>query len=98
MLEAAESPLCVLTIHAHPDDEASKGAPTLAKYHDLGVRTVLVCCTGGEEGDLKAIKPHFFTCVPRLLEKVYEKILAKGMALKGPKRWIFFRSLELADE
>jgi long-chain acyl-CoA synthetase len=53
---------------------------------------------GGEEGDLKAIKPHFFTCVPRLLEKVYEKILAKGMALKGPKRWIFFRSLELADE
>ena len=53
MLTAPESPLCVLTIHAHPDDEASKGAPTLAKYHDLGVRTVLVCCTGGEEGDLQ---------------------------------------------
>lgn len=50
---ASDSPLCVLTIHAHPDDEASKGAPTLAKYHDLGVRTVLVCCTGGEEGDLQ---------------------------------------------
>ena len=45
--------LCVLTIHAHPDDEASKGAPTLALYHDLGVRTVLVCCTGGEEGDIQ---------------------------------------------
>jgi mycothiol S-conjugate amidase len=42
----------VLTVHAHPDDEASKGAPTLAKYHSEGVRTVLVCCTGGEEGDL----------------------------------------------
>lgn len=39
-------------MHAHPDDEASKGAPTLAKYASLGVRTVLVCCTGGEEGDL----------------------------------------------
>lgn len=45
--------LCMLTVHAHPDDEASKGAPTLAMYHDLGVRTVLVCCTGGEEGDLQ---------------------------------------------
>ncbi|MFZ9158259.1 MAG: PIG-L family deacetylase, partial [Ilumatobacteraceae bacterium] len=45
--------LCILTVHAHPDDEASKGAPTLAKYHDHGVRTVLVCCTGGEEGDLQ---------------------------------------------
>lgn len=44
---------CILTIHAHPDDEASKGAPTLAKYHAHGVHTVLVCCTGGEEGDLQ---------------------------------------------
>ena len=37
-------PLTLLTVHAHPDDEASKGAPTLAKYHAEGVRTVLVCC------------------------------------------------------
>lgn len=44
--------LCLLTVHAHPDDEASKGAPTLAKYGREGVRTVLVCCTGGEEGDV----------------------------------------------
>lgn len=48
--------LCILTVHAHPDDEASKGAPTLAMYGDQGVRTVLVCCTGGEEGDLQ--NPH----------------------------------------
>ena len=46
------TPLCVLTLHAHPDDEASKGAPTMARYHAEGVRTVLVCCTGGEEGEL----------------------------------------------
>lgn len=45
--------LCILTVHAHPDDEASKGAPTLAMYGSQGVRTVLVCCTGGEEGDLQ---------------------------------------------
>jgi mycothiol S-conjugate amidase len=43
----------MLTVHAHPDDEASKGAPTLAMYKSHGVRTVLVCCTGGEEGELQ---------------------------------------------
>jgi mycothiol S-conjugate amidase len=43
---------CLLTVHAHPDDEASKGACTVARYHAEGVRTVLVCCTGGEEGDI----------------------------------------------
>ena len=45
-------PLCLLTVHAHPDDESSKGAATLARYHAEGVRTVLVCCTGGEAGDI----------------------------------------------
>ncbi len=44
--------LTLLTVHAHPDDEASKGAGSVAKYHDEGVRTVLVCATGGEAGDI----------------------------------------------
>jgi mycothiol S-conjugate amidase len=43
---------CLLTVHAHPDDESSKGPCTVAKYHAAGVETVLVCCTGGEEGDI----------------------------------------------
>ncbi|MGH9113953.1 MAG: mycothiol conjugate amidase Mca, partial [Acidimicrobiales bacterium] len=30
---------CLLTVHAHPDDEASKGAGTVARYHAKGVRT-----------------------------------------------------------
>ncbi len=42
-----------MTVHAHPDDAASTGAPTLARYHAEGAHTVLVCCTGGEEGDLQ---------------------------------------------
>ena len=41
-----------MTVHAHPDDEASKGAGTVAKAHAEGVHTVLVCCTGGEAGDV----------------------------------------------
>jgi mycothiol S-conjugate amidase len=43
---------CLLQIHAHPDDEASKGAGTTALYSQRGVRCVLVCCTGGEAGDI----------------------------------------------
>jgi mycothiol S-conjugate amidase len=46
------SPRCLLTVHAHPDDESSKGAATVARYHAEGVHTVLVCCTGGEEGEI----------------------------------------------
>ncbi|MBU6328515.1 MAG: mycothiol conjugate amidase Mca [Acidobacteria bacterium] len=43
---------CILSVHAHPDDESSKGAPTIARYRAEGVRSVLVTCTGGEEGDI----------------------------------------------
>src|SRR5881392_3163269 len=44
--------LRLLTVHAHPDDESSKGAGTVHKYHHEGVHTVLVCATGGEAGDI----------------------------------------------
>lgn len=42
----------LLAIHAHPDDESSKAAGTVARYSDEGVRTVLVTATGGEAGDI----------------------------------------------
>jgi len=42
----------LLSVHAHPDDESSKGAGTVARYVDSGVEAILVCCTGGEEGDV----------------------------------------------
>jgi mycothiol S-conjugate amidase len=45
-------PLVLMTVHAHPDDESSKGAGTVARYANDGVRSVLVCCTGGEQGDI----------------------------------------------
>jgi mycothiol S-conjugate amidase len=47
-----ENRLCLLSVHAHPDDESSKGAGTVAKYHAEGVHTVLVCATDGAEGDI----------------------------------------------
>ena len=48
----SEKPLCLLAIHAHPDDESSKGAGTMARYVNEGVRVVLVCATRGEEGEI----------------------------------------------
>ena len=53
---------------------------------------------GGETGDLQAIKPHFFTTVPRLLEKVYERIYNKGLELTGIKRKLFFWALAKTDD
>lgn len=44
--------LCLLSVHAHPDDESSKGAATVHRYSREGVRCVLVCATGGEEGEI----------------------------------------------
>ncbi len=46
---------------------------------------------------LVEVKPHFFTTVPRLLEKMYEKILSKGAELKGIKKFMFDWSMKLTD-
>lgn len=46
--------------------------------------------------NIREVKPHIFTCVPRLLEKVFEKILNAGYQLKGAKKNIFFLSVNLA--
>ncbi len=51
-LSATGDRLSLLTVHAHPDDESSKVAGTLARYSDEGIQTTLVCCTGGELGDI----------------------------------------------
>ena len=48
--------------------------------------------------DIQEVKPNTFSTVPRLLEKVYDKIMEKGKDLKGIKRGIFFWSLALAEK
>jgi mycothiol S-conjugate amidase len=45
-------PLRLMSVHAHPDDESSKGAATLAKYAAAGADVLVVTCTGGERGDV----------------------------------------------
>lgn len=48
--------------------------------------------------NLKEVRPHVITAVPRLLEKVYDKIIAKGTALGGVKQKLFYWAVELGLE
>jgi len=54
---AAAAPLRLMAVHAHPDDESSKGAASLAKYASDGAGVMVVSCTGGERGDV--LNPSF---------------------------------------
>ena len=45
-------PLRLMTVHAHPDDESSKGAATSARYVAEGHQVMVVTCTGGEAGSI----------------------------------------------
>src|SRR5213075_2544772 len=48
--------------------------------------------------DIKDVQPNLFCTVPRLLEKVYEKIMAKGAELTGIKRQLFDWAVALGNE
>jgi mycothiol S-conjugate amidase len=52
MLSCGDGPLRLMAIHAHPDDESSKGAATMARYVREGVDVLVCTLTGGERGDI----------------------------------------------
>ena len=64
-------------------------------YFRIGVSIYYAESIERVSDNLKEVKPHIFTTVPRLLEKVYDKIVATGMELTGVKRKLFFWALEL---
>lgn len=72
----------LLFVHAHPDDEASKGAATAAHYVDAGAEVVLVTCTGGEAGDV--LNPRAAGAIrPETMAEVRAKELADAIAAVG---------------
>ncbi len=81
-----ENPLRLLTVHAHPDDEASKGAGTIARYAEEGIEATLVCCTGGEAGEVlnpAMDRPE----VHADLAGVRRAELARSVEIIGYARW-----------
>jgi N-acetyl-1-D-myo-inositol-2-amino-2-deoxy-alpha-D-glucopyranoside deacetylase len=69
--------LTLMTVHAHPDDEAISTGGVLARYADEGFRTVLVTCTGGEVGEIA--DPSLAT--PENLGQVRERELRAACAI-----------------
>ncbi len=89
-----------------PLDDTSKGISYLPLchvfermviyvYHILGVSIYYAENLARIADNIREIKPEIFTTVPRLLEKVYDKILDKGYMLKGIKRRLFFWAVNL---
>ena len=64
-------------------------------YHYLGVSMYYAENMGTIADNLKEIQPHILTTVPRLLEKVYDKIIAKGKKLSFLRKSIFFWAVNL---
>ncbi|MEI7897457.1 MAG: long-chain fatty acid--CoA ligase [bacterium] len=65
-------------------------------YHYLGFSIYYAENLGTITDNMKEVKPDILSTVPRLLEKIYDKLFATGHKLTGAKRWIFFWALHLA--
>lgn len=90
-VEARESGLTLLAVHAHPDDESSKGAATLARYADEGVRTTVVTCTGGERGDVLNKLLDAESLVPRMADVRALEMARAARALRLTRHyWLGF--------
>lgn len=64
-------------------------------YFYLGISVYYAQSMDTIVADMQDVKPHCFTTVPRLLEKVYDRIVAKGSELTGIKKGIFYWALDL---
>lgn len=88
----------LLSVHAHPDDEASKGAPTVARYVAEGHEAYLVCATGGEAGDI--LNPAMDTDEVRAnLAQIRAEELARSVKVIGYHElvWLGYRDSGMPD-
>ncbi len=92
--------------HIFPIDQYSRGLSYLPlchvyermniyTYHYLGTSIYYAENMGTIGDNIREISPHILTTVPRLLEKVYDKIMAKGHKLSGIKKKLFFWAVGL---
>lgn len=67
-------------------------------YHYLGLSIYYAESLATISDNIKEISPDMMCCVPRLLEKIYDKIIGSGRKLKGVKRWVFYWAVNLAKK
>ncbi|MHA7277282.1 mycothiol conjugate amidase Mca [Arthrobacter sp. HLT1-21] len=88
----------LLAVHAHPDDESSKGAATMARYAADGVDVLVATCTGGERGDILnekiAGEPHALRDLAGLRRR---EMAGAATALGVRQRWLGFTDSGLPE-
>jgi len=83
--------LRLMAVHAHPDDESSKGAATTARYVAEGVEVMVVSCTGGERGDILNPKLEHDPHILRDLPEIRRQEMARAAEILGVRHtWLGF--------
>lgn len=83
--------LRLMAVHAHPDDESSKGAATTARYVHEGAEVLVVTCTGGERGDVLNPKLKDDPHILRDIVRVRREEMARAQACLGVQHtWLGF--------
>ncbi len=90
--------LRLLNVHAHPDDESSKGAATTAYYVAQGVRVMVATCTGGERGSI--LNPNMETPENwKNLPALRKAEMAKAAEILGIEQvWLGYVDSGMPDE
>ncbi len=88
--------LRLMAVHAHPDDESSKGAAMMAKYVADGAEVLVVTCTGGERGDI--LNPSF-DLGARDIATVRRDEMARAAQILGVQHaWLGFEDSGFPDQ
>ncbi|QPP08808.1 mycothiol conjugate amidase Mca [Streptomyces bathyalis] len=83
--------LRLMAVHAHPDDESSKGAATMAKYVSTGVDVLVATCTGGERGSVLNPKLQGDAWIEANIHEVRREEMERACAILGVKQaWLGF--------
>ncbi|WP_237189429.1 mycothiol conjugate amidase Mca [Rothia nasimurium] len=92
------SGLRILAVHAHPDDESSKGASSMAAYVSRGARVMVASMTGGERGDILNETVNSNPAAHRDLPGVRRQEMAQAAEILGIEhRWIGFTDSGLPE-
>ncbi len=91
--------LRLMAVHAHPDDESSKGAATYAHYVSRGVEVMVVSCTGGERGDILNEAIDELPLARRDLAGLRRREMARAAEVLGVQhRWLGYRDSGMPSE
>ena len=81
----------MMAVHAHPDDESSKGAATMAKYVPEGVDVLVATCTGGERGSVLNPKLQGDAYIEANIHEVRTKEMEEARQILGVSQsWLGF--------